>query len=139
MTFLAACMFGHHDWITREYSGRGLATGYRKCLYCPAEQTRLYDYRKKLLVWLDGKFVQDDIEEDQTAYVFAGSQASFQDTINAVKRELPHTKFMWMRDPKDWELVSKIRSPLVFYPSDWKDNALTDDYRFLLLITKGYI
>lgn len=131
------CLFGH-DWNTLSYSGRGVIAGYRKCDRCLAEQTMLYDFNIGEHRWVKGKFVSDQIGEPQRVFIFAGSRSSLLEAIHELSLDLFNGYYVLMSREEDWKELDGYPFPSVFLPPDWKDNPLTDDYRFRLLISTGH-
>lgn len=132
------CLLGRHDWSTLSYSGRGVIAGYRKCVLCSTEQTLIYDFRGQEHRWVKGKFVSDRIGEPMRVFVFAGSVSSFQEVVEEMSMEVGNTYYIWMVREENWRELDGYPHPSLVLPPDWKDNPLTDDYRFRLLLTTGH-
>jgi hypothetical protein len=90
---------------------------------------------------LKGKFVADEIGDAQRVFVFAGSNSSFLETITEVSLELERADlfFIWVIREENWRDVEAHPHPFIVLPPDYKENPMTDDYRFRLLVSTGHI
>src|ERR1043165_2800197 len=103
-----SCLLGWHGWITKEYSLKGIVHGYRMGFRCQREETMRYEYRLQKPIWVQGKYVSEEIGEPQRIFIFAGSGKGFHNAVNII-REDPDVHgeliFIWVKDSTLWDEI----------------------------------
>jgi len=140
MSIMSSCLPFTHAWSTREYSGRAIYSGFRKCLKCSREETRLYDFQTESARWVKGRFVLDDVGGYEHVFIFAGSAFSFRDMVSELSAETKgrHVAYTFMENEDGWKEMEPYSYPYVILTHDWKENPLIDDYRFARLVMTGH-
>jgi hypothetical protein len=141
MSTTIGCLLNAHAWNRKLYSGTGSISGYRKCSNCSREETRIYDFRRQKAIWLKGKYVREEIGYPTQIFVFAGSRSSFTHVVTELSDEFPKgdVVFFWVTENFDWKEIEACSNPEIHLAPDYKEEPLTDDYRFRRLVMTGQI
>lgn len=126
-----------HQWAERTFTGRGTVGGYRWCLNCFKEQTRLFDYKEEKYVWVDGRFCSTV----DHYFIFAASAHAYNEKKLEIFQEhqTADLKFTWVEFPSTFEYMAKVRDPMLALAKDYADMDLIRDYRFARLFEIGHL